>query len=97
MGAAWRGRDPSVVFPLGLCMWFLGVAGVRAQCLGLLGRGWGVDWTYRCHVLHYLRGFGAGFLGVLCMTGWDSWAGQRGLCVVVMVQAVHRLWGFGIA
>ena len=46
MCAIWRGRDPGVVIFFGASAcgcW--GSLGSAVRCLGLLGWGWGVDWT----------------------------------------------------
>ena len=62
-------------------MWLLGVAGMGSPVLA---------WDYqagmwigpcRCHALHHLPGFGAGFLGVFCMAQEGIFGPGGGACV----------------
>ena len=92
VGTAWRGRDPSVVFSFGPlhvvvgCRWgggpVPGTIGPLVRCaLGLVGVMYSIIW---------------GDFGLVSW-GCYAWLGGilglgRDLCVVVMVQAVHRLW-----
>ena len=97
-GVGVPGEEYWVSFFLVLFFWgglhvVVGVSGVGVWCLGLSGRGVWIG-PCQCHILHYLPEFGAGFLGVSCMTGGLIEGG--GMCVVVMTWAVHSLWIFGI-
>ena len=78
-------------------MCLLGDAGVGGPVPGAIRPGVGVDWALSVSCTVSFAGIWGWFLGGVLHDWRVSWAGRRGVCVIVMMQAVHRLWIFGIS